>query len=153
MIATVTKNIKILDYHQVGLTIRKISKEGNRIKHLSEKNLDKQMLTLLKKIQKIDKEAYCRYSIEPSNHAMGDHIHMTLSLTDEKHLEDVKKRLLKYVDAEIWSNDEKIRDSIYKCEGRFGSIHKHSIWDMPNFISYMSKTSNCIHLYNMSRIR
>ena len=153
MEVTVTKKIKTLDYHQVGLTIRKISKEGKSVKYLSEKNLDKQMFTLLKKIQKIDKEAFCRYSIEPSNHLMGDHIHMILSLTDTKHLEDVKKRLLKYVDAEIWSNDEKIWDSIDKCEGRFGSIHKHSIWDMPNFISYMSKTSNCIHLYNMSRIR
>jgi hypothetical protein len=150
---TVTKNIKVLDYHHVGLTIRKISKEGNRIKHLSEKNLRKQMLTLLKKIWKIDMDSYCVYSIESSKHALGDHIHMILSLTDTKHLEDVKKRLLKYVDAEIWSNDEKIWDSIDKCEGRFGSIHKHSIWDMPNFISYMSKTSNCIHLYNMSRIR
>jgi hypothetical protein len=147
MIATVTKNIKILDYHQVGLTIRKISKEGNRIKHLSEKNLDKQMLTLLKKIQKIDKEAYCRYSIEPSNHAMGDHIHMTLSLTDEKHLEDVKKRLLKYVDAEIWSFEKGISYDVIKFEGRYGSVHMFPIYNDFGFDSYMNKTTQSKHIF------
>jgi len=147
MEVTVTKKIKTLDYHQVGLTIRKISKEGKSVKYLSEKNLDKQMFTLLKKIQKIDKEAFCRYSIEPSNHLMGDHIHMILSLTDTKHLKDVKKRLLKYVDAEIWSIEKGIWFKVEKCEGRYGSVHMFPIYNDFGFDSYMNKTTQSKHIF------
>jgi len=147
MEVTVTKKIKTLDYHQVGLTIRKISKEGKSVKYLSEKNLDKQMFTLLKKIQKIDKEAFCRYSIEPSNHLMGDHIHMILSLTDTKHLKDVKKRLLKYVDAEIWSIEKGIWFKVEKFEGRYGSVHMFPIYNDFGFDSYMNKTTQSKHIF------
>jgi len=141
MEASTSKKLIMPNYSQIGLTIRKISKEGNRIKYLSEKNLDKQMLTLLKKIQKFDKPAFCRYSIEPSNHAMGDHIHMILSLTDTKHLNDVMNRLLKFVHAQYWYVDNNIWYDIKKCEGRFGTIHMFPVYDDIRFEGYMNKMS------------
>jgi REP element-mobilizing transposase RayT len=147
MEVTATKKIKISDYHQFGLTIRKISREGNRIKHLSERNLDKQMLTLLKKIQKTDKQAFCRYTIESSKHGMGDHIHMILSLTDKKHIENVMHRLLKYVDAKFWSNHKGLWFNINKCEGKFGSIHMFPIYNDFGFDGYMNKTAQSKHIF------
>jgi hypothetical protein len=141
MEASTSKKLTIPNYSNIGLTIRKISKEGNRIKYLSEKNIDKQMLTLLKKIQKFDKSAFCRYSIEPSNHAMGNHIHMILSLSDIKHLNAVMSRLLKYVDAHYWYVENNVWYDIKKCEGRFGSIHMFPIYDDIRFDGYINKTS------------
>jgi len=141
MEASTSKKLIIPNYSNIGLTIRKISKEGNRIKYLSEKNIDKQMLTLLKKIQKSDKSAFCRYSIEPSNHAMGNHIHMILYMTDNKYLNAIMGRLLKFVDAQYWYVSNNIWYDIKKCEGRFGSIDMFPIYDDFGFDGYMNKMS------------
>ena len=143
------KSIKMdrIEHTEYGITIRKISRQGNKIYHLPKLNLCKQMLTLLKKIKKIDSQAYYNYAVEKAKDKIGNHIHVKLSLSDPKYLPSILNILQKYIGGKGWYVENGIYYDITKCNGIYGEIHMHPIYDGFGYNAYINKTSQSVHLF------
>ena len=122
-----------------GVTLRKISKEENgKTVNPSTKNLHKQIKTLHKKIKKKDDSVTINYAIEKDNHKGKYHTHLLVNYNDETNLYN---QLQRFIGGTKWIEKKEGFDKYNHCNGKFGEVDTHFIYDEQQFLNYINKTS------------
>jgi len=126
--------------NKIGIKIRKkdIQENGKKL-NPTRKNLSKQIKTLHRKLKKNDKDLTTTYVIEKDKYQIGKyHIHLLVNYKDK---ENLYNQLSRYIGGNIWEEKEDRYNVIYGCNGRYGEVDTHSIYDEIGFINtYMNKT-------------
>ncbi len=122
-----------------GVTLRKISKQENgKTTNPSTKNLHKQIKTLYKKIKKKDDSVTINYAIEKDNHKGKYHTHLLVNYNDETNLYN---QLQRFIGGKEWIERKEGFDKYNRCNGKFGEVDTHFIYDEQQFLNYINKTS------------
>jgi hypothetical protein len=124
--------------NSLGVTIRKISiSKGGRKENISSKDYNKQILTLHRKLKKIDKKMTTSYVVERDNrHKRKFHMHLLINYTDKTNLYN---QLSRFIGGNIWKERKEGLDTIYGCNGKYGEVDTHCIYNEIGFINYMNK--------------
>jgi len=124
--------------NSLGVTIRKISiSKGGRKENISSKDYNKQILTLHRKLKKIDKEMTTSYVVERDNkHKRKFHMHLLINYTDKTNLYN---QLSRFIGGNTWQERKEGLDTIYGCNGKYGEVDTHYIYNEIGFINYMNK--------------
>ena len=130
--------------NSLGVTIRKISiSKGGRKENISSKDYNKQILTLHRKLKKIDKKMTTSYVVERDNrHKRKFHIHLLINYTDKTNLYN---QLSRFIGGNIWQEKKEGLerkdgfDTIYGCNGKYGEVDTHYIYNEIGFLNYMNK--------------
>jgi len=126
------KNVNV-----IGVMIRKKGKSKGMTTNPSYTLLEKEILTTHKKLKKVDKSVITTYSIEVDNSSKrAYHIHILLKYTNEQNYKNV---LSKYIGGESWNKTIEDYGTIEYCNGKWGEVVLHEIYDEKGFTSYMSK--------------
>ena len=123
--------------NSLGVTIRKISiSKGGRKENISSKDYNKQILTLHRKLKKIDKKMTTSYVVERDNHKNKFHMHLLINYTDKTNLYN---QLSRFIGGNAWKERKEGLDTIYGCNGKYGEVDTHYIYNEIGFINYMNK--------------
>ena len=119
-----------------GITIRKISVDevGNRTQP-SKKVLEKQILTLHRKLKKSD-EVFTEFSVEKEPNGYGYHTHLKVQCNDELNL---RNELLNFIGGNRWKKEVRGFNVIDSCYGKYGEIQLHSIDNPTKYSRYINK--------------
>jgi len=121
-----------------GITIRKINDNGLGIRtQISKRNIDKQILTLHRKLKKTD-EVFTEYSVEREPNGKGYHTHLMIQYKDEINL---RNGLSHFIGGNGWKREIRGYNVIESCNGTYGEIQLHSIDNPIQFSRYMNKQS------------
>lgn len=112
----------------IGVMIRRRSRTNKKL-------LDKQILTLHKKLKKND-NIITHYSTEKDYLKGKYHSHLLIQYNDDKNLYN---ELNKFIGGNSWEVDKNGLDEIKINNGIWGEIHTHNIYDEVGFIGYMNK--------------
>ena len=117
-----------------GIVIRKMNvDEVGRRSHPSKKQLEKQVMTLHRKLQKSD-DVLTEFTIEKDGHGRGLHTHLNIMFKDENNLLDGLK---KFIGGNTWNK----KNEVLECNGQYGEIQVHNIHDSVGFSRYINKTN------------
>jgi len=130
--------------NSLGVSIRKISiSKRGRKKNISSKDYKKQILTLHRRLKKIDKEMTTSYVVErDNNHKRKFHMHLLINYTDKTNLYN---QLSRFIGGNIWQEKKEGLerkdgfDTIYGCNGKYGEVDTHYIYNEIGFLNYMNK--------------
>ena len=124
--------------NSLGVTIRKISiSKRGRKENISSKDYNKQILTLHRKLKKIDKKMTTSYVVERDNrHKRKFHMHLLINYTDKTNLYN---QLSRFIGGNAWKERKEGLDTIYGCNGKYGEVDTHYIYNEIGFINYMNK--------------
>lgn len=121
------------------ITLRKIRKDARgRIHHPTRRELERQMRTLHKKLQRRDTELTTSYSIEKDK-GDGFHIHLAVTYTCETNLFDVLHRFIGGNGE--WKRAVRRLTPIWECVGKWGTvtIGRECIKSERHYHSYLNK--------------
>ena len=128
----------------IGVMIRKINKSENGIKsNPSKQQLRKQVLTLHKKLKKSDKDISTTYVIEKDTHKRHYHIHL---LIRHMNSDNLNTQLSKFIGGNTWGYKEDTLEPIKTCQGKYGEVDTHYIYDETIFTNYMNKQDQTLTL-------
>ena len=120
----------------IGVMIRKIDVQENGKKlNPSSKNLNKQIKTLHGKLKKIDKDITTTYVDEKDKYKGRFHTHLLINYKDDQNLYN---QLSRFVGGNSWEERKEGLDTIYGCNGKYGEVDTHFIYDEVGFIRYMN---------------
>lgn len=121
----------------IGVMFRKINRTGKTsITNPNRENLQKQIKTLHRKLKK-DDEITTYYSIESDTRKGGKyHTHLLIKYNDEKNLYN---QLSRFIGGNNWEDQYNGFDPIKRCNGLFGEVDTHFIYDEDGFKNYMNK--------------
>ena len=123
--------------NSLGVTIRKISiSKRGRKENISSKDYNKQILTLHRKLKKIDKKMTTSYVVERDDHKNKFHMHLLINYTDKTNLYN---QLSRFIGGNVWKERKEGLDRIYGCNGKYGEVDTHYIYNEIGFINYMNK--------------
>ena len=123
--------------NSIGIMIRKMDIQENGKKlNPSCKNLHKQIKTLHSKLKKNDKDITTTYVIEKDNNKGKFHTHLLINYNDKQNL---KTQLSRFVGGNSWKKRNEGLDTINGCNGKYGEVDTHLIYDEVEFINYMNK--------------
>lgn len=125
--------------NKIGIKIRKKNYDDNgKIQNPTRKNLLKQIKTLHTKLKKKDKYLTTTFVIEKDNNQIGKyHTHLLIKYTVK---ENLYNQLSRYIGGDIWKKKEDKLNTIYGCDGKYGEVDTHSIYDEIGFVNiYMNK--------------
>lgn len=129
--------INTYNMNTIGIMVRKINIDDNgKIQNPSTKNLHKQINTLHKKLKKKDKEVTTNYVIEKDTHKSKYHTHLLIDYTNK---ENLYNELSRFIGGNIWKERKEGFETIYGCNGKFGEVDTHYIYDEVGFLNYMNK--------------
>lgn len=121
----------------IGIMIRKKNYDDKgKLQNSTRKNLHKQFHTLHRKLKKNDKNLITNYVIEKDNHKGKYHSHLLIHYTDKNNLYN---QLSRFIGGSIWNERKEDFDTIYSCNGKYGEVDTHLIYDNDGFINYMNK--------------
>ena len=118
-----------------GVTIRKVNVEDFNRTQLSKSNIEKQILTLHRKLKKSD-EVFTEFSVEKEPNGRGYHTHLKVQYNDELNL---RNELLKFIGGNRWKKEIKGYNVIDSCYGKFGEVQLHHIDNPTKFSRYINK--------------
>ena len=123
--------------NSLGVTIRKISiSKRGRKENISSKDYNKQILTLHRKLKKIDKKMTTSYVVERDDNKNKFHMHLLTNCTDKTNLYN---QLSRFIGGNVWQERKEGLDTIYGCNGKYGEVDTHYIYNEIGFINYMNK--------------
>ena len=123
--------------NSIGIVIRKINKKENgKTENPSTFNLHKQIKTLHKKLKKKDKDIITNYVIEKDTQKGKYHSHLLIQYNDKDNLYN---QLSRFIGGNVWDERKEGFDTIYSCNGKYGEIDTHYIYDEVGFFDYMNK--------------
>jgi hypothetical protein len=120
----------------IGVMVRKwnITDNGDK-QNLSEKNLNKQIRTLHKKMKK-DNLVYTEYSIERDSYCNGYHIHLIIH---HKDTDKVNQMLYKFIGGKECSIREIGLNTFNDFSGVYGHVMTEHIMNENQFRRYINK--------------
>jgi len=120
----------------IGVMIRKMDIQENGKKlNPSSKNLNKQIKTLHGKLKKNDKEITTSYVIEKDKYKGRFHTHVLINYNDDQNLYN---HLSRFVGGNSWEERKEGLETIYGCNGKYGEVDTHFIYDEVGFLRYMN---------------
>jgi hypothetical protein len=120
----------------IGIMIRRRSRTNKKL-------LDKQILTLHKKLKKND-NIITHYSTEKDYLKGNYHSHLLIQYNNDKNLYN---ELNRFIGGNVWNKDYEGLDEIKINNGKWGEIHTHNIWDEVGFKGYINKNELTKILY------
>ena len=121
----------------IGVMIRKKNYDDKgKIQNPTRKNLHKQFQTLHRKLKKNDKNLITNYVIEKDNHKGKFHSHLLIHYTDKNNLYN---QLSRFIGGNLWNERKEGYYTIYGCNGKFGEVDIHPIYDEVKFMNYLNK--------------
>ena len=131
--------------NKIGIKIRKKNYTDNgKIQNPTRKNLNKQIKTLHNKLKKNDKYLTTTFVIEKDKYQKGKyHTHLLIHYTDKNNLYN---QLSRHIGGNSWEERESGFNTIYGCNGKYGEVDTHGIYDEIGFINYMNKYEQSISL-------
>ena len=121
----------------LAVLIRKWDKDKNgKFLVPTRKLLQKQILTLHKKLKKCDNEIVTEYSIEKDIDRNSLHIHLIIKFQNKISL---YKMLGRFIGGGEWILRYEGVGSFDECSGLYGLIHIENIRDEKKYRSYMNK--------------
>ena len=118
-----------------GVTIRKVDVEDSKRNQPSKSNIEKQILTLNRKLKKSD-EVFTEYSVEKEPNGKGYHSHLKVQYNDENNL---RERLQNFVGGNDWNKEIKGLELIESCNGKYGEVQLHNIDNPSEYSRYINK--------------
>jgi hypothetical protein len=118
-----------------GVTIRKVDVEDSKRTQPSKSNIEKQILTLHRKLKKSD-EVFTEYSVEKEPNGKGYHSHLKVQYNDENNL---RERLQNFVGGNDWNKEIKGLELIESCNGKYGEVQLHNIDNPSEYSRYINK--------------
>ena len=118
-----------------GVTIRKVDVEDSKRTQPSKSNIEKQILTLHRKLKKSD-EVSTEYSVEKEPNGKGYHSHLKVQYNDENNL---RERLQNFVGGNDWNKEIKGLELIESCNGKYGEVQLHNIDNPSEYSRYINK--------------
>ena len=118
-----------------GVTIRKVDVEDSKRTQPSKSNIEKQILTLHRKLKKSD-EVFTEYSVEKEPNGKGYHSHLKVQYNDENNL---RERLQNVVGGNDWNKEIKGLELIESCNGKYGEVQLHNIDNPSEYSRYINK--------------
>ena len=112
----------------VGIMIR-------RRKRTNKKILDKEILTLHRKLKKRD-TVITHFTTEKDYTKRNYHTHLIIEHNDDRNLYN---QLNHFIGGNCWESDKSGLDEVKINNGIWGEIHTHNIWDEKGFKGYMNK--------------
>lgn len=109
----------------------------------NKKLLDKQILTLHKKLKKND-DIITHYSTEKDYLKGNYHSHLLIQYNNDKNLYN---ELNRFIGGNVWNKDYEGLDEVKINNGKWGEIHTHNIWDEVGFKGYINKNELTKILY------
>lgn len=129
----VSTNIKM---KKIGVLIRKVNIDNRGYKcNLKRNDLRKQLITLLKKLKKQDKELWIQYSIEKDS-SFRFHIHL---IVHYNHSDILLNQLKRFIGGIGSFKEKDMINEIKTIQGKYGEIDLHPVWNENGFVSYISK--------------
>ena len=129
------KTTKTMNF--IGVTIRKINISGRGKKEsITPKIYNKQILTLHRKLKKLDEKISTTYVIERDNHKNKFHAHLLINYENEN---NIYNQLSRFIGGNIWKEREERLQTIYGCYGKYGEVDTHLIYDEKGFTGYLNK--------------
>ena len=120
----------------IGIMIR-------RRKRTNKKILDKEILTLHRKLKKRD-TVITHFTTEKDYTKGNYHTHLMIEHNDDKNLYN---QLNNFIGGNCWESENSGLDEIKINNGKWGEIHTHNIWDELRFKGYMNKHKQLKTLY------
>lgn len=120
----------------IGIMIRRRSRTNKKL-------LDKQILTLHKKLKKND-NIITHYSTEKDYLKGRYHSHLLIQYNNDKNLYN---ELNRFIGGNVWNKDYEGLDEVKINNGKWGEIHTHNIWDEVGFKGYINKNELTKILY------
>ncbi|MDG1930626.1 MAG: hypothetical protein P8I58_04815 [Flavobacteriaceae bacterium] len=120
----------------IGIMIRRRSRTNKKL-------LDKQILTLHKKLKKND-NIITHYSTEKDYLKGNYHSHLLIQYNNDKNLYN---ELNRFIGGNVWNKDYEGLDEVKINNGKWGEIHTHNIWDEVGFKGYINKNELTKILY------
>ena len=120
----------------VGIMIR-------RRKRTNKKILDKEILTLHRKLKKRD-TVITHFTTEKDYTKGNYHTHLMIEHNDDKNL---YSQLNNFIGGNCWESENSGLDEIKINNGKWGEVHTHNIWDELRFKGYMNKHKQLKTLY------
>ena len=114
-----------------------------RKKRTNQKQLNKEILNLHRKIKKKD-SIITYYCTEKDFNRNSFHTHILIEFNNEINLYN---QLNRFIGSNYWTIDESGLDTIKMNNGKWGEIHTHNIYDKEGFQQYMNKFSPVKTLY------
>ncbi|MDX8341210.1 hypothetical protein SLH46_18570 [Draconibacterium sp. IB214405] len=122
--------------NRIGVLIRKWNYGFNGKKHNpSRKNLNKQILTLHRKLKKKD-NIYTEYSIEKDPDTSRYHVHLIIHYNYENNLNN---RLSNFIGGTEWRIRTNTKGSFNECNGKYGFVHTDNLRDELKYREYINK--------------
>jgi len=118
-----------------GVTIRKVNVEDFNRTQLSKSNIEKQILTLHRKLKKSD-EVFTEFSVEKEPNGRGYHTHLKVQFNDELNL---RKGLENFIGGNDWNKEIKGLEMIESCNGKYGEVQLHNIDNPIQYSRYINK--------------
>ena len=118
-----------------GVTIRKVDVEDSKRTQPSKSNIEKQILTLHRKLKKSD-EVFTEYSVEKEPNGRGYHSHLKVQYNDENNL---REGLEKFIGGNDWNKEIKGLELIESCNGKYGEVQLHNIDNPTEYSRYINK--------------
>ena len=123
--------------NKIGIMIRKMDLQENGKKlNPTSKNLHKQIKTLHSKLKKHDTDITTTYVIEKDN-SKKFHTHLLINYNNEKNLYN---QLSRFIGGNSWEERKDGLDTINGCNGKYGEVDTHFIYDEVEFLNYLNKT-------------
>ena len=119
----------------IGITIRKVDVKGSKRTQPSKSNIEKQILTLHRKLKKND-EVFTEYSVEKEPNGYGYHTHLKVQYNDELNL---RNELLNFIGGSRWEKEIKGYNVIDSCYGEYGEVQLHNIDNPIQYSRYINK--------------
>ena len=130
----------------IGFVIRKTNIIKNKKCNLNKRSLDKQMITLHKKLQKEDSQLITKYAIHKDDSINKYHIHLMINYTD---FNKILNQLSKYIGGDnlwMYKGNDNNGLPIKICRGKYGEIDMHRIDYEKGNEGYMQDKSMLITL-------
>jgi len=130
------KRTKTMDF--IGVAIRKINiNKRQKKENLTAKHFNKQILTLHRKLKKFDEKLTTTYVIEKDNNKNKYHAHLLINYEDKI---NIYNQLSLFIGGNTWKVREEGLETIYGCNGKYGEVDTHFIYDEIGFTEYLNKT-------------
>jgi hypothetical protein len=113
---------------EIGIMIR-------RKKRTNKKLLEKEVLTLHRKLKKND-DIITHFTTEKDYSKGNYHTHLIIKHNDDKNLYN---QLNNFIGGNIWEVDKSGLDEVKINNGKWGEIHTHNLYNEVGFMGYMNK--------------
>ena len=112
----------------IGIMIR-------RKKRINKKLLNKEIITLHRKLKKND-DIITHFSTEKDYSKGNYHTHLIIKHNDDKNLYN---QLNNFIGGNIWEVDKSGLEEVKINNGKWGEIHTHNLYNEVGFMGYMNK--------------